>query len=78
MHANVNIFLYSNNMSGGLSGYVVKGEPELCEIALGVFIGFDVGRITELCIEQFRVDGEDTSSFCTSEDSAYFFCLCAS
>lgn len=78
MHANVNIFLSSNNMSGGLSGYVVKSKSELCEIAPGVFIGFDVGRITDLCIAQFHVDGEATSSFSTSEDSAYFFYLCTS
>lgn len=37
-------------MSGGLSEYVVKNKSDLCETALGVFIGFDVRRIIELCI----------------------------
>lgn len=78
MHANVSIFLSSHNMSRGLSGYVVKSMSELSEIVPTVFIGFDVGGITDLRIAHFRVDGEATSSFCMSEDRVYFFCLCAS
>lgn len=37
-------------MSRGLSEYVVKNKFDLCETAVGIFTGFDVGRIIDLCI----------------------------
>lgn len=63
-------------MSGRLSGYVVKSMSELCEIAPGASIGFDVGRITVLHIVQFHADGGATSSFRLSGQRVLLLFMC--
>jgi len=65
-------------MSGGLSGYVVKGKSELCEIAPGVFVGFDAGRITDFVQRSFMLMRKPHLPSLHQRTSAYSFCLCAS